>query len=218
MSKYNEYAKRLDRAFVEAREKYEVTLRYFEAAKKNYESAKRWQPETYIGENESRKIIAKAYFDEATARMDDAKRTIWPEFEREAKRIGQELETAVKADNVASPDSVDTNGLELLKSGIMGADDYEAMLQRYDENPTMLRLMSKYAFEAADSKLPNDDRAVLYRVANEARNGRNATLRSWDNLVGIAMTCSGIQSIGKSYIPQMGAYWDEASSGIVEEF
>lgn len=221
MSKYNSFAVRLDLAFKRAKEKYEAVLQEFETAKKNNENAQQWQPETYVGENESRRVLANAKFQEATAKMNDAKKTIWQKFESETMMLSAELEKAVKADGLLSPSAIDSNALELLKSGVMDSDDYMKMLTDFDGNPTMLRLLSKYAADAyQNEKLSVNERATLLHVANEARNGRSEIMRSWDELVGVALTCAGIRSIGRGgYMTRMGEYWEsEGVQAYIEGF
>ena len=47
------------------------------------------------------------------------------------------------------PLTMDSNALELLKSGVLTSDDYAAFMEKYDSNPTMLKLLAHYAAEAA---------------------------------------------------------------------
>lgn len=68
---------------------------------------------------------------------------IWPEFNRRRAELRAALEHEVHSGTLASPDAVDPNGLELLKSGILSADDYYSLVDKYDDNPTMLRLVAK---------------------------------------------------------------------------
>lgn len=55
----------------------------------------------------------------------------------------------------ATPDKLDQNALELLKSGVLTDSEIQHMAQEYSENATMCRLIAKYAQERAD-KNPNN--------------------------------------------------------------
>ena len=44
-----------------------------------------------------------------------------------------------------NPDAVEPNALLLLESGVMDADDFTSMTERYSKNPTMLRLVAFHA-------------------------------------------------------------------------
>lgn len=57
----------------------------------------------------------------------------------------------------ATPDKLDANALELLKSGVLTDAEIKNMAQKYSENATMCRLISKYAQERADK---NHDREM----------------------------------------------------------
>ena len=65
MSKYNEYAQRLDVAFKTAREEYMEAWNKLQAAQKANTDAQAWRAETYRGENDLRRQRAKAALLEA---------------------------------------------------------------------------------------------------------------------------------------------------------
>lgn len=53
-----------------------------------------------------------------------------------------ELAEKVRKASLVSPGDVEPQALALLESGVMKADDFAALAERYGENPTMLRLVS----------------------------------------------------------------------------
>ena len=65
MSKYNQYAKRLDTAFKTAREEYMEAWNKLQAAQKANTDAQAWRAETYRGENDLRRRRARAQLLEA---------------------------------------------------------------------------------------------------------------------------------------------------------
>ena len=64
--------------------------------------------------------------------------------------IRRELAAALQAEYCARPDEVDTATVELLKTGILGASEYETLYSKAT-NTTMQRLIRHYAGQAAES-------------------------------------------------------------------
>lgn len=224
MSKYNQYAKRLDTAFKTAREEYMEAWNKLQAAQKANTDAQAWRAETYRGENDLRRQRARAQLLEAEHTFKAAESRVWAEFDRQKEAIRRDLESEVRATSTVDPDAIDTNALELLKSGILTADDIFSMVDKYDSNITMLRLISKTAKELADDK--NTDTATrgqLYMLCSRIRNGRNSTMRNFDDLVEISNYCSGrggggTQRTTPAHTVAMAGKWEELASTAVENF
>lgn len=224
MSKYNQYAKRLDTAFKTAREEYKEAWNKLQAAQKANTDAQAWRAETYRGENDLRRQRARAQLLEAEHTFKAAESRVWAEFDRQKEEIRRDLESEVRATSTVDPDAIDTNALELLKSGILTADDIFSMVDKYDSNITMLRLISKTAKELADDK--NTDTATrgqLYMLCSRIRNGRNSTMRNFDDLVEISNYCSGrggggTQRTTPAHTVAMAGKWEELASTAVENF
>lgn len=224
MSKYNQYAKRLDTAFKTAREEYKEALNKLQAAQKANTDAQAWRAETYRGENDLRRQRARAQLLEAEHTFKAAESRVWAEFDRQKEEIRRDLESEVRATSTVDPDAIDTNALELLKSGILTADDVFSLVDKYDSNITMLRLISKTAKELADDK--NTDTATrgqLYMLCSRIRNGRNSTMRNFDDLVEISNYCSGrggggLHRATPAHTVAMAGKWEELSGNTVENF
>ena len=221
MSKYNSYARELDKAFKEAREKYAKLVSNYNAAKSRLNSANAQFKETYTGERAVKEARAKAEFLEAEEALRIDGKKVWDAFMQRRDQTGRELAQAVKAGNMASPDGIDNNALELLKSGILTADEMVAMAGKYDSNPTMLRLIGKYAREMAE-KAERADRGTLCILADECRNGFNKVMRVWESLVSTTNYCSGIGAGDRRREPQvavkMGEHWEEFTANVIENF
>lgn len=224
MSKYNQYAKRLDTAFKTAREEYKEAWNKLQAAQKANTDAQAWRAETYRGENDLRRQRARAQLLEAEHTFKAAESRVWAEFDRQKEEIRRDLESEVRATSTVDPDAIDTNALELLKSGILTADDIFSMVNKYDNNLTMLRLISKTAKELADDKsIDSATRGQLYTLCNRIRNGRNSTMRNFDDLVEISNYCSGrggggTQRTTPAHTVAMAGKWEELASTAVENF
>lgn len=225
MSQYNKYAQRLDTAFKTAREEYMEAWNQLQAAQKANTDAQAWRAETYRGENDLRRQRAKAELLEAEHTFKATESRVWAEFDRQKDAIRRDLESEVRATSTVDPDAIDTNALELLKSGILTADDIFSMVNKYDSNLTMLRLISKTAKELADDKQHTDakTRGLLYTLCNQIGNGKNSTMRNFDDLVEISNYCSGrggggTQRTTPAHTVAMAGKWEELASTAVENF
>ena len=225
MSKYNEYAQRLDVAFKTAREEYMEAWNQLQAAQKAERDAQAWRAETYRGENDLRRQRAKAELLEAEHTFKATESRVWAEFDRQKEAIRRDLESDVRASSTVDPDAIDANALELLKSGILTADDIFSMVNKYDSNLTMLRLISKTAKELADDKQHTDakTRGLLYTLCNQIGNGKNSTMRNFDDLVEISNYCSGrggggTQRTTPAHTTAMSQKWEQLSGDMVSNF
>ena len=224
MSKYNEYAQRLDVAFKTAREEYMEAWNQLQAAQKANTDAQAWRAETYRGENDLRRQQARAQLLEAEHTFRAAESRVWAEFDRQKDAIRRDLESKVRASSTVDPDAIDANALELLKSGILTADDVFSLVAKYDSNITMLRLISKTAKELADDK--NTDaktRGQLYVLCSQIGSGKNSTMRNFSDLVEISNYCSGrggggTQRTTPAHTVAMAGKWEELASTAVENF
>ena len=224
MSKYNQYAQHLDTAFKMAREEYMEAWNQLQAAQKAERDAQAWRAETFRGENGLRRQRAKAELLEAEHTFKATESRVWAEFDRQKEAIRRDLESDVRASSTVDPDAIDANALELLKSGILTADDVFSLVDKYDSNITMLRLISKTAKELADDK--NTDaktRGQLYVLCSQIGNGKNSTMRNFSDLVEISNYCSGrggggTQRTTPAHTVAMAGKWEELASTAVENF
>lgn len=212
MSKYNSYARDLDASFKAARQEYVEAWNKLQAAKEARGNGGAMAHQRA----ELRYQQAEMDFKEADAR-------IWTKFNGLRADLRAALERDVRGGNLASPDAVDHSGLELMKSGILSADDFYSLAEKYDDNPTMLRFVAKYAKEAADDmdSTRAKDRGALYQLAQVCGQGQSRTMREWDDLSKIADYCSG-QTRNRRDTPthtiSMGKWWEQLSGEIVENF
>ena len=214
MSKYNHFAKDLDAAFKAARQEYVEAWNKLQEA----EDARR----TTSGGDLERQRAELKYRD-AELVFKEAEARIWPEFNRRRTELRASLERDVRNGGLANPDAVDLNGMKLLESGTLSVDDYYSFVERYDDNPTMLRFVAKYAKEAADDmdSTQAKDRGALYHLYQVCSQGQGRTMRAWDDLSRIADYCSG-QSRERRDRPtltiSMGKKWEQLSGEAVENF
>ena len=119
MTKFNHFAKDLDAAFQAARREYMEAWDKFQAASDAHRMSR--------GSDMERQR-AKLKYQEAELTFKEAEARIWPEFNRRRSELRAALEREVRGGNLADPDAVDPNGLELLKSGILSSDDFYSLV------------------------------------------------------------------------------------------
>lgn len=164
---FSKHANRVDETATKAFEKYTKALeRQAEAESRK----KQFPPRFGAVSPEYAAASARAQADalEATQEVEKVRREmVEGEYAHQMKQQRAELAEAVKAAYSVNPNDIDPKALELLKSGIMGAAEYETMMRKAveDGNITMARLCGKFAGEAADAR-END---VLFGSDAEAR-------------------------------------------------
>lgn len=214
MSKYNSYARNLDAAFRAARDEYTAVYNELAKAKENASAA---------GLDAVKKKIATLQLQEAENKMRTETARIWAAFDAKAAELRSALEKEVQTSNLADPSAIDGNAVELMKTGVLTVDDYFGFADRYDGNPTMLKLIGHYAKEAADSADDRKDRVALTVLAQDCAKGAGPALKAWDSMMTAANYCSGRGGSGNRRITpgvtlSMGEKWEQLSGEIVENF
>ena len=214
MSKYNSYARNLDAAFRAARDEYTAVYNELTKAKENASAA---------GLDAVKQQIATLQLQEAEKKMRQETGRIWSVFDAKAAELRSALEKEVQASKCVDPTAVDAAGVELMKSGILTPDDYYSLAEKYDGNVTMLRLLSKYAADAATDADNRKDRVALTVLSQECANGTGKTLKAWDDLMATVNYCSGRGGNGSKrqtpgVVERMGEWWDQLSGEIIENF
>ncbi len=213
-TKYNHFAKELDAAFRTARSEYAAVYDELTKAKENASAA---------GLDAVKKQIATLQLQEAEKKMRQETERIWSVFDAKAAELRSALEKEVQTSNLADPSAIDSNAVELMKTGVLTVDDYFGFADRYGENPTMLKLIGHYAKEAADSAGDRKDKVALTVLAQDCAKGAGPTLKAWDSMMTAANYCSGRGGSGNrrptpGVTLSMGEWWEQLSGEIVENF
>lgn len=208
-TKYNHFAKDLDAAFKAARDEYAAAYNAVEQARKAMQDA---------SQDALKRQIATLQLQEAEKKMRQEAARIWAEFDAKAADLRRALEKEVQTSNLADPSAV-----ELMKTGVLTVDDYFGFADRYDGNPTMLKLIGYYAKEVADGTDDRKDKVALTVLAQDCAKGTGKTLKAWDSLMTAANYCSGRGGSGNRRTTpgvtlSMGEWWEQLSGEIVENF
>lgn len=222
MSKYDHYARELDVAFKAARAEYQEAASRLEAAKQEKSAAWEWFEEKYVGERGIRRQRADMELKVAQAEFDAAKQRIWPSFNNRRDELTRELAAEIKRDSLATPDAIDHDGLKLLESGVLNADDVANLAERYKTNPTMLKFVAKTANEMAAATDERADRTKLIAVAMNVSNGGSPVMQAWDDIVTLTKHCSGQNGnrpfVSPEFVLNMAGHWEELSAAAIESF
>ena len=221
MSKYNHFAKDLDAAFKTSRNAYAKVYSQYAQAERAAKDAQRRTPDdtnySYVlrmAEAEVDRVEKKELFEEV-------RKNAWSVFNSKREKLRAELEKAIAADCITDPAALDTNAVYLLDSGTMTAADYAAFAEKYDGNPTMLKLIAARAHAAAEGAEPKE-RAALNQVYTDCKDGTGAILRLWDDISHVADRCSGQRYEGYKDAPtvvvSMGERWEELTANVIENF
>ena len=216
MSKFNSYAKKVDEMAKAAFEAY----RKAETAYKKAEEKARQYPQRngfVDAEYAAKSARAQADFLEAKAAFETARRT-FRDSETQFNGMRKELAAAIDDAYSVDPAQLDTATLELLKSGILKGSEYAKLLNeaKAASNPTMVRMIGKYAGDAAkargESHGMNDSEAQAMRYAEyDSRNYTGGDrLQAFDNMVELYHRCTNN--------PAMIDHWDEFTAETVENF
>lgn len=204
MSKYNSYARRLDKAFRDMVREYNDLVSSVTAAERTVSS--------YANARDSVEIAHKnAAIATLNAKREEFRRNsskLMEQFCRDVDGLTMELKT--DDENFVNPKDVDANAMELLKSGIMNGSDYAAMVERYSGNTTMLRLIGKYANEARQTAENPVERQKITAAMMDTRELSTGVVEQFEVLARTAKTYSGHKIPDRvQYVQSMQKYWDK---------
>lgn len=207
MSKYNSYAKRLNDLFHETATEYKKLANAVEAAEREAQQYPEHHPGTVY---EAKKLAAKAALTAANEVFRHGVNDLFARYERGVSNLTAELEKAVQSECAVKPADIDSNALELLKSGIMTVSDYAAMVEQYSSNATMSRLILKYADEQRQTMRDAAERQQMTAITMRAKANSTGEASGWGELVNTANIYSGSKNPMRSkYVQDVQAYWDK---------
>lgn len=222
MSKYAIYAARLDTAFKDARKQYTDAYNAVKEAEKGVEDAKNERDKFYVGEADLLREERTTALHRAEAAFRIVEERIWPAFDAVRDELTEALKKSVQAGSTAAPEDIDANGLTLLQSGILRPDELEGLLDRYEDNTTMTRIIGQHCKAAADKERDPEKRQRLTAIARRANEGLSGVLEAWNGLLDACRTCSGRghgEEKGKpALVVSISKQWERLTEDTVESF
>lgn len=212
MSKFNNYAKRMNEIANATFEEY----RRAEAAVKSAESRYNAYPRRNGADPAYMAKSARAEADLAEARnaFDQMRRHLFDDKRREIAAVRAELEKALGDEYAADPSKVDMNTLALMNSGILTAAEYNRLIDASTAagNHTMVRLLAQSASDMAEKSKSDSDTARNYRIVAQKGKGMDGReyLQAFDFMTDTFNRCERNFALTKK--------WDELTAPVVESF
>ena len=212
MSKFNDYAKKMNEIANGTFEEY----RRADAAGKSAESRYDAYPRRNGADPAYMAKSARAEADLAEARnaFDQMRRHLFDDKRREIAAVRAELEKTVVDAFAADPKAVDGNTLALMNSGIMTADEYSRLIDAAiaSGNFTMTRLLAKSAADMAEKTTGDADVSRSYRLVSHKGKGMDGReyLQAFDYLTDTFNRCERNLALSTK--------WDELTAEVVESF
>ena len=215
MSRFNTYVQQVNDIAQASFEQISKAEAAYKDAESKYNANKRpargaWHADAATMAKAAR---AEANYHEAKEAYDKLSRSLPDQTRAEVAKIRSALEKAVTDFYAADPKAIDTNTMELLKSGILKPAEYARLFDAAGngDNATMCRLIAQAAENAvANAKDDNDARQLRY-IANK---GRNVSGKPYmDAFDSLADTLD--RSLRRPYLIKS---WDELTANILENF
>ena len=212
MGKFYNYAQRMNEiahaTFSEYREKSDAV----KAAESRYNAYPRRNgaDSSYMAKS----ARAEADLAEAKAQFEHCRRNLFENKRREIAAIRAELETAVRDTYAADPSKVDMQTMELLRSGIMSADEYSRLIDAATSNGnhTMARMIAQSAADMAERTKGDADISRSYRLVSHRGKG----LDGGEYLQAFDCLCRTFDRCERNFA--LSTKWDELTSPVVESF
>lgn len=214
MSRFNEYARKADAYAKAVFEEYAAAERKLQAAESKRNAYPRKNGLGY--EYDAKSARYEAEYVEAKAEYEKLRRDMRDNKVNGLQPIRSELERAVADAFAANPEHLDAATLELLKSGILSADEHNRLIDKAtsDNNPTMVRLIAKHAKDRAAQadEDRNPDAARAFRAVAYKGNSVNGNsyLEAFDVMTSCFNRCMKNTALM--------SHWDELNGEIVENF
>lgn len=214
MSRFNEYARKADAYAKAVFEEYAAAENKLKAAESKRNAYPRRNGQGY--EYDAKSARYEAEYVEAKAEYEKLRRDMRDNKVNGLQPIRSELERAVADAFAANPEHLDAATLELLKSGILSADEHNRLIDKAtaDNNPTMVRLIAKHAKDRAAQadEDRNPDTARAFRAVAYKGNSVNGNsyLEAFDVMASCFNRCMKNTALM--------SHWDELNGEIVENF
>lgn len=211
MSKFNHFIRQINDIAAEAFKEYAAA----ETAYKNAESKKNAYPRRNgLGADYTAKSARyEADYAEALAAYDKFRKNGFYGYRQRMNEVRKEFVAAVESHFTADPAALDMATLELLKSGILSAAEYNRLMDKAinDNNHTMARMIGQHAKAAAENAIDRDTATALRSVSYKS-NGMNGSnyVEAFDFVTGLYDRCSRN--------PALYSKWDELAGEVIEKF
>lgn len=214
MSKFVSYVERANSIATSSFDNYKEARDKYQKAEARYkaESSRYKDPAGTNYRQQSIAARAKADLLEAEQALRDAQKFMQDEISS-VQEVGRELQEAVYREYAAKGEEVDLATLELLKSGILKSQEYFTLYEtaRGNGNNTMMRLIGKYADEAADKAPTRELQERLHTLYNIA-----SVTPGKEYMDAFSVLEDAYRRTANN--PDMIPRWDEMTAAIIKNF
>lgn len=225
MSKYNNYAQRLNIAFCEAREEYNKAWYALQEAQVRLEKAKGSSDEVERRNAEIAANRAARDFDVISKRTAGTNAsTPWERFDSTVKELTKALKAELEGDFALDAGEMDHGAVELMKSGAMSGNDYVLMAEKFAGNHTMKCIMKPFLHEAMRNEQDYQKRQSLIEAIEKTKNDSVQIMDTWNSLLDTAKIYSGRRGSDESgilngYSAAISKHWsDDNIQDAIREF
>ena len=206
MGKYNAYGTLVINAFDDAHAAWKNAVEKLHTAER-FAEKKREE-----ARNIADKIMANDTEQAARDQYRTDARTISADLNAALDKLRADFRGKVAEEYTIDPGRIEPEVVEIMKTGIMKAADFESMAKRYENNETMRRMVAMYAGKYAETVSDPEERARLSRL--QGVDGEAETLiRDYETILNSVRIFSGFyhgdfnaESIG--YIAKMHENFD----------
>jgi hypothetical protein len=215
MSQFNSYIQQVNNIAQASFEKLQKAETAFKTAEAKYNNNRRPARGAWHADAATIAKVARieADYHEAKEAYNKLSRSLPDQTRAEVAKIRIELEKAVTDFYSADPKAIDSNVMELLRSGILKPAEYDRLFESANQanNATMCRLIAQAAETAAASAKDDEATRQLRYVANR---GRQVTgkpyMDAFDSMADALDRCL--------LRPYLIKAWDEMTANIRENF
>lgn len=155
-------------------------------------------------------VRAKEAYLTAEQTFKDSMSEFKKEVDEKVKTIRDQLEMHAKAFYRASADKLDNDTLTLLGSGILTDSEVESLSRKFRDNPTMYRVVGKFAGERKSDKMK-----YLFHNASSLGLDGQKELKLFDEAVMYGNRC--IDPKGRNFSEIGRKYFDQSVQKVIDE-
>lgn len=211
MSKFNHYIRQINDIAAEAFDEYNAAKNAVDAAESKRNAYPRKNGMGY--EYAAKSARFEAEYQEAKATLEAFKRNGFYNHRKRMDEVRKAFVEDVGNYFSADPAAIDMATVELMKSGILTAGEYNRLMDRAisEDNHTMARLIGQHAKAAAENAGDRDTATALRSVSYKS-NGMNGSnyVEAFDFVTGLYDRCSRN--------PALYGSWNELAGEVIEKF
>lgn len=202
---FAEYVNDLRKVYEDACVRYDNIFDTIENSRRIWKDAKSDFPDGSISLERH-----KLNYLEAEERFKQDMESLRKEIDEKIGAVRDQLEMHAKAFYRASSDKLDSDTLTLLKSGILTDNELESLARKFRDNPTMYRLVGKFAGERKSDNM----KSLFYNASHLGLDGQKE-LKLFNEAIMYGNRC--IDPKGRNFSAIGRKYFDQSIGKVIDE-